>query len=503
MDETAYLTKVRAVLDELGSADSSADITGSGDYWKHCRHAGIDPKVCAATIYSGVRHRHEVARTVIKEAATGASEAPVREEWEVVVKRAGASADSLTSIAGRRPDEVTTSNAIFAGFRDDEKAADFSKKMTKAGYIAHYGPRRDYTLHEEARAPRDIDEHALEELDLYIENDARLYPQKKAILANIERKVRAGSYDAELAPKLWIYWVDAGAKAYAKEFADPEMWKVIYPKSLRVELARRIARREYEELLIQMGRGGAAEGVQSQITAKRKEWIKVIFDSEAAAIVFREELERSPYTASVMGRNVWTDAPYSVVQKAMHHVNARGQVHREAEEPPSASAEEKPATECATCIPWQKVSRDGDAATANVELAKKYGAIKNAKDVYRVVGDALNKEDSEVFLVIPLDLRGELKGAPYEVARGQYSRVAVGVENVMAAVYAAHCEAFVCVHNHPTGKVTPSVADKHLTDSIRDAVRPLGKGVTFVDHVVIGSKCAYSITEKKKYIIKP
>ena len=453
MNEEAYLVAVRKTLDELGSADSSADITGSGEFWKHCRHVGLDPKVCAATIYTGERHRHEVARTVIKENVNERSEAgrsvasrskaeqspslssevPTHEQWEVVIKRAGVSPDDITSAAGRRPDEVTAGNAVFAGFKDDEKAASFAKKMTKAGYISSFGPRRDYTLHEKSREQRarDIDEHALEELDLYIENTAELYPQKKAILRNIEAKIARGSYDAELAPKLWLYWVDAGAKMYAKEFADERMWKVIYPKSLRLELARRIARREYAELQTQRASSVAVEEVAAE--------------TSAAAEVAVEE--------------------------------------------------------CASCIPWQKVSRDANAAAANTELAKKYGAIKNAKDVYRVVGDAMNKEDAEVFLVIPLDLRGELKAPPYEVARGQYSHVAVGVENVMAAVYAAHCEAFIVCHNHPSGRVSPSAADKHLTESISDAVKPLGKGVTFVDHCIIGSRCVYSISEKRKYTV--
>lgn len=422
LTEEQYVTKVRQVLDELGSPNSSEDINASGDFWKHCRQVGLDPKVCAATIYTGERHRHEIARTIIKENAS-ASESPVRDEWEVVVKRAG-SIDSITSTAGRRPDEVTHGNVIFGGFNDDEKAAAFAKKMTGGGYISTFGPRREYTLHEEARAPKDIDEHALEELDLYAENTAELYPQKKSILRNLQNKITKGVYNSELAAKLWSYWVENAAKAYAVEFADPGMWKVIYPRSLRMELARRIEKREHAEMLLQM-------------------------------------------------------RPYATTQPVI-----------------VGEAAAEVAAECATCITWQKVT----ATTPNDgALAKKYGPIKTAKDVYRVIGDAMSKETQEVFLVIPLDLRGELKAQPFEVARGQYSRVTVGIENVMAAVYASGCEAFLCAHNHPSGKATPSVADKRLTESIREAVRPLGSGVTFVDHVVIGQKCAYSITEKKMY----
>lgn len=398
MTDEAYLTAVRQTLQSFGSNSTSEDINSSKDFWMHCRGAGIAPENCAMAIYGSVRHRHEVARTTIRENATaGASESPTGEQWEVVVKRGGVSIDDITSTAGRRPDEVTSGNAVFAGFNDDERAAAFSKKMTKAGYISSFGPRKEYTLHE-----------------------------------------------------------DIG----------------------------------------------------------RRYWTKVIFHSETAAQVFREAIERGPWEANLLGQNVFTNAPMTTIMQTFDKTGVRGSVHREVEESDRsamgdekpASVEEKPAAapsgvaaECSSCIPWQKVSRDADAAAANTELAKKYGAIKTAKDVYRVVGDALNKEDAEVFLVIPLDLRGELKAPPYEVARGQYSRVGVGVENVMAAVYHSHCEAFICVHNHPTGKVTPSSADRHLTEEIRAACRPLGKGVTFVDHCIVGSKCVYSIGEKKRY----
>ena len=476
MDEAAYLTKVRQVLDELGSNDSSADVTGSGDYWKHCRQVGIDAKVCAATIYSGVRHRHEVARTVIKENASAASEAPVREEWEVVVKRAGVSPDDITSAAGRRPDEVTAGNAVFAGFKDDEKAASFSKKMTKAGYISSFGPRRDYTLHEAAE---------------------RTVSKRQALGA-----LMLNWHSSQGDP---LYAVGS---YYIGDMKYPRQEMVESAKNKASSLASRLSNSPEKRELRRIVRGlehyelvDYPYGPQA-MAEETREWSKVTLNSEADARALRRQLE-GKYTVDRLGANIWTTASYDVVLKALDKAGVKGHIHRETEEAAESPAAATPVAveECASCIPWQKVSRDSDAAAANTELSKKYGAIKNAKDVYRVVGDAMNKEDQEVFLVIPLDLRGELKAAPYEVARGQYSRVAVGVENVMAAVYAAHCEAFVVVHNHPSGRVSPSAADKHLTESIRDAVKPLGKGVTFVDHCIVGSGCIYSITEKRKYTV--
>lgn len=87
-----------------------------------------------------------------------------------------------------------------------------------------------------------VDEHALTELDLYIENTSELYNQKKSILANIRRRIAKGTYDPALAPKLWLYWVDAGARRYVKEFGSGRIDSV-FNKATREALATELARR--------------------------------------------------------------------------------------------------------------------------------------------------------------------------------------------------------------------------------------------------------------------
>ena len=64
------------------------------------------------------------------------------------------------------------------------------------------------------RPAKPVDDTALRELDLYAENTSELYPRKKAILANLAKKAKKGTYDASKAPKLWRYWVDDAAKRY-------------------------------------------------------------------------------------------------------------------------------------------------------------------------------------------------------------------------------------------------------------------------------------------------
>jgi len=87
-----------------------------------------------------------------------------------------------------------------------------------------------------------VDTTAANELDLYAENTSELYNQKKSILANIRRKLASGKYNHALAPKIWMYWVDAAAKRYVKEFGSGNV-STIFNKATREHLAHELADR--------------------------------------------------------------------------------------------------------------------------------------------------------------------------------------------------------------------------------------------------------------------
>lgn len=73
-------------------------------------------------------------------------------------------------------------------------------------------------IQEAGRTPQGVDEVAVRELVLYAENDGDLYRQSALpIIANLQRKVKKGTYDPELAIKLWRYHADRAAKKYTQE----------------------------------------------------------------------------------------------------------------------------------------------------------------------------------------------------------------------------------------------------------------------------------------------
>jgi RadC-like JAB domain-containing protein len=229
----------------------------------------------------------------------------------------------------------------------------------------------------------------------------------------------------------------------------------------------------------------------------RKETVEAA-KAEAERILRRlssQSAERKEVRRIVRGLDYYllVDYPASIAGEGVAIVEKTTAVVAATEGDASAMSET-----CKTCIPWQKVSRDGQEHAEFAELSKRYGLIKTPVEVYAVVGDDLNNETQEVFLLLPLNIHGNLMAPPYEIARGQRDRVAVGIDNVMDAASDARCAGFLVCHQHPGGSPKPSKKDIQLTKDIRKATPP---GRTFVDHVIIGPKKAYSVTESKLYEI--
>ena len=95
------------------------------------------------------------------------------------------------------------------------------------------------------------------ELELFIMNDQDLYRQMfMPIIMNIVRKMKRGVYDHKLAPRLWQYLVDQGAKKYVMQHGGTV--KNTFPKRAREELASDLADEQME--MIKAGEYSIATG---------------------------------------------------------------------------------------------------------------------------------------------------------------------------------------------------------------------------------------------------
>lgn len=89
----------------------------------------------------------------------------------------------------------------------------------------------------------EADETAADELVLYLDNERDLYEQKRAIAANMLRKMERGAYDHQRAPDAWMYVVENAARKYAKEFAVARDWSAIFNVPTRALAAKQLADR--------------------------------------------------------------------------------------------------------------------------------------------------------------------------------------------------------------------------------------------------------------------
>jgi len=85
------------------------------------------------------------------------------------------------------------------------------------------GQRTAWEVVSKARAKiiEAVDAEAARELYLFMQNERSLMRQRDSIIKNISRKMKSGKYDHKQAPKLWMYWVDNGAKEYDQLYSSP------------------------------------------------------------------------------------------------------------------------------------------------------------------------------------------------------------------------------------------------------------------------------------------
>jgi hypothetical protein len=561
-----YEAVLRRCLSDLGSNDPDILLRMSGDFWKRCRDAGVDPKVAATTIYTAERHHHEVARVVIKEASetSSASESPTMlgEEWEVIVRRHGASMNKIVEAAGKKADAVEGPNVIFGDFRDDEKAAAFARKMTKAGFVSYYGPHKQISAEakETSTSPfqrPDALTHARGYYKQYLQvekedpgglhsselrgyllaqllrqdgsiptwdeavalidggaelSDAEIAAIAAAVVAsggstdkNVE-KLGGRSFSHYGAPRRLtdhelarvqqcIHAADEATEADDKkpDWAQRRFLKLI--KEVRTNGGRaRIA-----DLRDRLPLLSKSEFDQTLVRMQREGFI-VLYPIDNPQEMKQRDIDSAVSIAGDPRMLIYIEPAWEsfVVNEAEEMPRGEGGVQSQiaARMQPVEVTPDKSA--CVTCIPWIKVSRDPAQHAAIAELAKKFGKIRTPRDVYAIVGDDLNRETQEVFLVIALNVHSRLMCAPYEIARGQRDRVAVGIDNVMDAASDARCAAFLVCHQHPGDSPEPSEADWKL---YKDIVKATPPGRVCIDSLVVGPASIYSCAEKKLHKI--
>ena len=105
----------------------------------------------------------------------------------------------------------------------------------------------------------------------------------------------------------------------------------------------------------------------------------------------------------------------------------------------------------------------------------------------------LAHKQHEVFAVLFLDSQHQLI-ALEELFRGTLTQTSVYPREVVLRALHHHCAAVILAHNHPSGQVASSTADRLLTQTLKAALALVD--VNVLDHIIVAPGAALSMAEE-------
>jgi len=120
-------------------------------------------------------------------------------------------------------------------------------------------------------------------------------------------------------------------------------------------------------------------------------------------------------------------------------------------------------------------------------------AFTKPDDARTYLRDAYMGFEYEIFGVIFLDNQHRILASD-ELFRGTIDGASVYPREVAKLALKHNAAACIFFHNHPSGVVEPSSADRAITERLKDALRVLD--VRVLDHFVVGKEGSVSFAER-------
>lgn len=122
--------------------------------------------------------------------------------------------------------------------------------------------------------------------------------------------------------------------------------------------------------------------------------------------------------------------------------------------------------------------------------AQKVITIKSAIDVYNYLHAKMVLEKQEKFYVMFLDSKNKVIKEK-AIFIGTLNSSIVHPREIFKEAVSCSCAALICVHNHPSGNVTPSIEDIEVTKKLYNVSMIMD--IPLLDHVIIGDNDYYSL----------
>ena len=142
---------------------------------------------------------------------------------------------------------------------------------------------------------------------------------------------------------------------------------------------------------------------------------------------------------------------------------------------------------------------DEKIEVVNIRMVKEpslYSAekIKSPEDALKVIADELATYDREVFAILNLKSNGQ----PINLnicSVGTLDSSMVSPREVFKSTILSNSAAFIAIHNHPSGSLSPSQEDKDVTKRLLSCSELLG--IKMLDHIIVAGDKAQMYSFKQ------
>ena len=127
-----------------------------------------------------------------------------------------------------------------------------------------------------------------------------------------------------------------------------------------------------------------------------------------------------------------------------------------------------------------------------LEIALEKPQITSSKDVFNLMQPVIGDLEHEEFWVLFLNNSNKVL-AKSQISKGGLTATIVDVRLLFKRALELPSVGIIVCHNHPSGKLQPSTADKQLTQKIKEAGCTLD--IKLLDHLIITEKVYFSFAD--------
>jgi DNA repair protein RadC len=120
--------------------------------------------------------------------------------------------------------------------------------------------------------------------------------------------------------------------------------------------------------------------------------------------------------------------------------------------------------------------------------------VKDSRTAAAYLGPLLEDYGYEVFVVLFLNQAGRIKQEDIEiVSQGGISSTVVDPRLIFKKALELDAVSLIVCHNHPSGNLQPSQADKNITSRLLEGAKYLD--IKLLDHIIVGDKGYFSFAD--------